>query len=65
MSHVINTLIAENIREDKEFYEERAKEYRAMNNREAVDLARKLAHKATERAHKIEGYTHYAPDHIK
>ena len=59
MSHPVNTLILENMREEKEFYEERAKEYRVMNNREAVDLARKLSQKMTDRAHKIEGYTHY------
>jgi len=36
-----------------------------MGNREAVDLARKLAQKKTDQAHKIEGYIHYEPDHIK
>lgn len=59
MSHIINTLIVENLREDKEFYEQRAKEYKSMKNPEAVDLARKLAHKVTERAHKIEAYVPY------
>ena len=65
MSHIVNTLILENMREEKEFYDERAKEYKQMGNREAVDLARKLAQKKIDQAHKIEGYTHYEHDHIK
>ena len=65
MSHPVNTIIAENLREEKELYDQRAQEYRTQNNREAVDLARKLSQKMTDQAHKIEGYIHYEPDHIK
>lgn len=61
MSHPANTAVLENMRVDKEFYEQRAREYKAQGNKEAVDLARKLAQKITDRAHRIEGYIPYQP----
>lgn len=64
MSHPTNTDILERQYEDIGFWRMRLDQAKEQGNWAGVDLARKKINQIINAGHKIEGYTHYEPNHI-